>query len=786
MTSSSDNLLVPPHIEYLVLDRNLVIESASRGADRFVDSPELVAIGQDIRDAFLEVIGVEEILAEVLEGQQESFDIKAIYRTAKLDSTFYIDLYFQPYKNEEALEKKLIVFLEDVTERMELEQRLVQATNETSILVTALYNSERYINKMLDSMAEVLLVTTQSGKIKKVNKAAESLFGYGRNELVNQPISLLIGEENLLLQVIEYGALSEGELLKNLEIDCRTKTGEKVSVAFSCSAIKTEVEGVRDAIYVGRDITRIQRAQQRLVAQYTTTRILSESATVVQAFSKILQAICESLDWEIGEVWMPQKEIKQASESFLKCVDNWVQPSVPTAKFTKAAKQMRCAPGVGLQGRIWASGSPRWIADIVEDVNLYRAEIASEEGLHAAFGFPIQSDSEVLGVMTFFSRDRKQVDEELLQTAAVIGSQLGEFIKRKQAELALQESKANLAEAQTIAHVGSWAFDVATEIITWSEEMFRIFGLDARRPEPGYADYLQQLYPEDRNLWERTFRQAIADGRAYELDFRILRPDSSIRYLNGRGKCVFNEGGEVVQLFGTVMDITARQLAEAALHQQQKQTEKLLLNILPQPIAERLKQGQSLIAESFEDVTVLFADIVGFTELSARISPKELVGCLNAIFSEFDRLTERHGLEKIKTIGDAYMVVGGLPTPRDDHAEAIARMALEMFEAIAEINAETSESFNIRIGINTGPVVAGVIGTKKFIYDLWGDTVNTASRMESHGIPGAIQVTEETRDRLRNWFRFERRGTIEIKGKGEMTTYILTGTRTPSAVSGKR
>ena len=241
-----------------------------------------------------------------------------------------------------------------------------------------------------------------------------------------------------------------------------------------------------------------------------------------------------------------------------------------------------------------------------------------------------------------------------------------------------------------------------------------------------------------------------------------------------------------MQLFGTVMDITARQLAEAALHQQQKQTEKLLLNILPQPIAERLKQGQSLIAESFEDVTVLFADIVGFTELSARISPKELVGCLNAIFSEFDRLTERYGLEKIKTIGDAYMVVGGLPMPRDDHAEAIARMALEMFEAIAEINAETSESFKIRIGINTGPVVAGVIGTKKFIYDLWGDTVNTASRMESHGIPGAIQVTEETRDRLRNWFRFERRGTIEIKGKGEMTTYILTGTRTPSAVSGKR
>ena len=774
------NLVVPSHIDYLILDRDLSIQLASPGAGRFVESAELVAKGQDIRNAFLEVIGVEEILIEVLEGQQESFDIKGIGRTSNPEKPSYIDLYFQSYQVQESLDKQLIVFLEDVTERMQLEQRLVQATNETSILVNALYNSEKYINGMLDSMAEVLLVTTQFGKIKKANKAAERLLGYSKSELINNQISLVIGEDNLVVEVIKEGSICEGEFLNDIEIDCRTKKGDKISVSFSCSTIKTEVEGVKDAIYIGRDITNIQRAQKRLIAQYITTRNLSECLTIEQSFPKVLQTICENLDWDVGEVWMLPNEIKQASDSVLMCVENWIHTPVRNGEFITATKQMSFRHGVGLQGRIWASCSPHWITDIVEEGNLMRAEIAEKEGLHAAFGFPIQSDSQVLGVMTFFSRDRKQVDEQLIQTAAVIGSQLGEFIKRKQAELALQESKANLAEAQAIAHVGSWTFEIATEAMTWSEEMFHIFGLDPRLPELGYREFLQQIYLEDRTLWDRAFRQAIAEGSDCEIDFRIIRPNGSLRHLNGKVKCVLNQQKEVLRLFGTVMDITERKLAEIALAQQQKQTEKLLLNILPKPIAEQLKQGRSLIAESFEDVTVLFADIVGFTELSARISPRELLESLNLIFSEFDRLTEQFELEKIKTIGDAYMAVGGVPTPRPDHAEAIAYMALEMLQAIGEVNVQTEQSFNIRIGINTGPVIAGVIGTKKFIYDLWGDTVNTASRMEYHGIPGVIQVTETTRDRLQTTFAFEPRGTIEIKGKGQMKTYILTGKKNSS------
>jgi class 3 adenylate cyclase len=213
---------------------------------------------------------------------------------------------------------------------------------------------------------------------------------------------------------------------------------------------------------------------------------------------------------------------------------------------------------------------------------------------------------------------------------------------------------------------------------------------------------------------------------------------------------------------------TAKKLAA-----EQQRSERLLLNILPEPIADRLKQKPQAIADGFAEATVLFADVVGFTEMSNHMSPTEIVSRLNQIFSRFDALAEEHGLEKIKTIGDAYMVVGGLPNPRTDHAEAIADMALDMQQAIEQLNWETGESFSMRIGINTGPVVAGVIGTKKFIYDLWGDTVNVASRMESQGMPGQIQVTETTYRRLQGTHQFEERGIIQIKGKGNMKTYWL-------------
>ena len=213
------------------------------------------------------------------------------------------------------------------------------------------------------------------------------------------------------------------------------------------------------------------------------------------------------------------------------------------------------------------------------------------------------------------------------------------------------------------------------------------------------------------------------------------------------------------------------------LNVERDRAEALLLNVLPDEVATRLKSGQATIADSYTEVTVLFADIVGFTALSAHIPPERLVTMLNQVFSAFDGLAEKYGLEKIKTIGDAYMVVSGLNGPYPNRPEAAASMALEMMEALGKLSRTIGSDLQVRIGMDTGPVVAGVIGTKKFIYDLWGDTVNTASRMESQGIPGRIQVTQRFYECLQGQrkFQFEKRGVINVKGKGDMTVYLLEG-----------
>jgi len=218
-------------------------------------------------------------------------------------------------------------------------------------------------------------------------------------------------------------------------------------------------------------------------------------------------------------------------------------------------------------------------------------------------------------------------------------------------------------------------------------------------------------------------------------------------------------------------------LEHRRLQEEQERSESLLLNVLPKPIADRLKRDRSTIADRFPEATVLFADIVDFTPSSAALTPEGTVVWLNDLFSLFDSLSDRFGLEKIKTVGDAYMAVAGLPTPRADHTEAAADMALEMQRQLATRTTPNGRPLQMRIGIHTGPVVAGVIGTRKFIYDLWGDTVNIASRMESQGLPGAIQVTEAACQRLRERYECERRGTIQVKGKGEMLTYVLKGRR---------
>ena len=219
-------------------------------------------------------------------------------------------------------------------------------------------------------------------------------------------------------------------------------------------------------------------------------------------------------------------------------------------------------------------------------------------------------------------------------------------------------------------------------------------------------------------------------------------------------------------------ELLARVKTHLTMDHLYRENQRLLLNVLPASIAEQLKQHEGIIAERFEDVSVIFADIVGFTPLTSRLSPTELIELLNTIFSSFDELADQYKLEKIKTMGDAYMVAGGLIEPNPDHLAAMASMALAMHENVRGMN-DQFDGLNVRIGLHAGGVIAGVIGIRKFIYDIWGDAVNTAARLESHGVPGRIHVSDTVFERLQGRFTFEARGLTELKGRSPMNTYFL-------------
>ncbi|GET41119.1 adenylate/guanylate cyclase domain-containing protein [Microseira wollei] len=515
-----------------------------------------------------------------------------------------------------------------------------------------------------------------------------------------------------------------------------------------------------------------EKAEVEIRLLLAATQAISRAADFHSALKVTISLVCETIGWDFGEAWVPADDA-----TVLEYAQGWYIGDINLEEFKQKSLKFTFAPHIGLPGRVWANKEPEWIEDVSfeQSQSFLRAQLAAKVGLKAGFAIPILANDQVLAVLVFFKKESIPEQPHLVQLVNAVATQLGSLIQRKQAEEALRLSEERYHSIVDNAVEGIFQSTPAGRFLSANAALARIYGYDS--PEElvsSVGDIAKQVYIDPQRRQE--FIAAIEQNNAvHDFESLVRRKDGSKIWVSENARAVRDSTGKLLYYEGTVSDITARKFAQEALREQQQKTEQLLLNIIPEPVAQRLKQDPSAIADHFEDVTVLFADLVGFTEFSASTSPGELVHILNVVFSEFDRLAQRHGLEKIKTIGDAYMAVAGLPFPHPDHACLAAEMSLDMLAGIEEFNQRTGKSFNVRIGMNTGPVVAGVIGIKKFSYDLWGDTVNIASRMETNGVPGAIQVSPATYELLQDRYQFVERGCISIKGKGDMTTYLLTG-----------
>ncbi|MBE9223862.1 response regulator [Phormidium sp. LEGE 05292] len=520
------------------------------------------------------------------------------------------------------------------------------------------------------------------------------------------------------------------------------------------------------------EISDRKKAEIKIRLLLAATQAISRAEKFDTAIEVILHLICKTIGWDFGEAWIPNQE-----HQVLECSPAWYASESNLEIFRQKSLKFTFAENVGLPGRIWINRQPEWIEDLcAESSETFSCqEILLAVGLNCCFGVPILLADEVLAILIFFKKTPTKAELNLLELVNAVATQLGSLIQRKRAEEALRLAEQRYHSIVENAVDGIFQTTPSGRYLSANPALAKIYGYDSPAELISMLNNIsEQLYVNPKRRQE--FVNKIEKHHAvYGFESLIRRKDGKVIWISENARAVRDSTGKLLYYEGTVSDITVRKVAQEALRYEQEQAEKLLLNILPEPIAQRLKLEQNTIADSFENVTVLFADLVGFTELSANTSPRQLVENLNIVFSEFDLLAEQHGLEKIKTIGDAYMAVAGLPASRPDHAEAAAEMALGMLIKIAEFNSKAGTSFSLRIGMNTGPVVAGVIGIKKFSYDLWGDTVNTASRMESQGIPGAIQVSTTTYQLLKDKYKLTKRGAISIKGKGEMVTYLLTG-----------
>ena len=697
-----------------------------------------------------------------------------------------------------------ILFLQAFMGVITVTSLLLSATvAERASAENSLRESEIKYRELVQNANSIIVKLDAAGNITFFNEFAEIFFGYTQEEIIGKSaVETIIpstDREGKNLELIYQEILQHPDKFTNYENENIRRSGERVWLSWANKPLVDAAGELTGILCIGTDITERRKAEialQKLneelevrVQERTTALQQSEiqlqkqkSALIELAKNKALnQGDLKTALREITETASRTLEVARSSiwlydetRSKLECLDLFERT------FNRHSQGLELA-AADYPGYFRALREERAIAAFDAQNDFRTREFAASylipNGITSMLDTPIQIGGKTAGVLCLeqVGTPRYWTIEE--QSFAVSLADSVTFAvearERQRAEEALRQAEEKYRSIFENAIVGIFQTTPDGEYLSANPALLRIYGYSSREELIGtLTDVSQQLYVDPERHTE-VVRLLQEKGKVSDLESQIYRRDGSIIWISENTYTVRDRYGNLLYYEGTVRDITNRKQAEEALRLEQEKSDRLLLNILPQPIADRLKQDQSIIADTFNDVTVLFADIAGFTQLSSQVSPTELVSWLNDIFSEFDQLAEKHGLEKIKTIGDAYMVVGGLPVPRSDCAEAIADMAIDMQQAVAQFSNTRSQSFSIRIGINSGPVVAGVIGIKKFIYDLWGDTVNTASRMESHGKPGRIQVTSETYQILQDKFLFENRGIIEVKGKGKMNTYWL-------------
>ncbi|MEB3356204.1 MAG: PAS domain S-box protein [Synechococcales bacterium] len=638
----------------------------------------------------------------------------------------------------------------------------------------ALEEAERKYRSIFERVVEGIFQSTVDGQYLNANPALARIYGY------DSPEDLKTGLTSIQKQLYVHPqrrdefiqALTNKDEVIGFESEVYRKDGRPIWISENARAVRDEQDNLLYFEGTVEDITERKQAVEAL------KRVKQELETKVEERTQSLRDINHRLLSEITE----RRRIEEAlrhSEAELRALFAAMTDYIAVfdaqgcyCKIVSTNSELQYDPDRERIGKtVYDILPPEQAALFI--IHIQRA-LNTGETINLEYSMPVHDgeangdrDSDVTGDREawFTASVSPMPDNRVIWVAR-------DITQRKRAESALRQAEEKYRSIFENAAEGIFQTTPEGRCISVNPALATMYGYDS--PQALLDDLLDVVQLHISPARRQEFVSLIERyGAVTNFESQIRRKDGKIIWISENARAVRDGMGAVRYYEGTVQDITTRKLAEMALKAEQDKSERLLLNILPKAIAQQLKQNSQAIANRFDEATILFADIVDFTSLAARISPTELVDLLNLIFSSFDQLADRHGLEKIKTIGDAYMVVGGLPTPRPDHIQAIAELALDMQAQIATFKRDTGDPFQIRIGINTGPVVAGVIGIRKFIYDLWGDTVNVASRMESRGVAGNIQVTEPVYEALKDRYLLQKRGTVHIKGKGDVMAYWL-------------